>query len=98
MALDDAEVLVQSIGLHAVSAIGKENLRALEVALDAENGEAHIVVVLQNETEEQILRATDKLNDLQILFLGEVSINWAFEEPGSRTRTVRATEKQYQYA
>ncbi|WP_461634517.1 hypothetical protein [Glutamicibacter soli] len=96
--MDNAEALVHSIGLHAVSGIGKENLRALEVALDSENNEAHITVVLREETEDQILRSTDKLNDLQILFLGEASIQWTFEESGSRTRTVRATEKQYQYA
>ncbi|WP_313812972.1 hypothetical protein [Glutamicibacter sp.] len=96
--MDNAEALVHSIGLHAVSGIGKENLRALEVALDSDSHEAHIAVVLRHESEEQILRTTDKLNDLQILFLGEASIEWSFEEAGSRTRTVRATEKQYQYA
>lgn len=95
--MDEAEILVQSIGLHAVSSIGEANLHALEVTLNAETGDTHICVTLHDESETEILRTTSKLADLQILFLGEVNIQWTFEEAGSRVRTVLASEKQYSY-
>ena len=95
--MDEMEILVQSIGLNAVSSIGKDKLHALEVTLNGETGDTRIAVTLHDESEDEILRATEKLADLQILFLGEVSIRWSFEEAGSRVRTVLATEKQYSY-
>lgn len=96
--MTESEILLESIGEHAVAGIGKDHLRALTAIFDPETSSCDISVTLLDETESEFLRATDKLVELRVLFLEEADIDWTFHEAGSRLHTAKKSEKQFSYA
>lgn len=76
--MEDFPALIHSIGEHAVSYIGRQNLAALSVAGDRVNGSAHIEIVLQDNSWTQQSRAIDKMIELRAMFMDEISLSYSF--------------------
>lgn len=76
----DAELraLTRSIGEHAVTAFGKENLQALSVALDPFDLTATINVALSDDSMASLLTIGDAFADLEELFLMDAVLRLRF--------------------
>lgn len=96
--MDDAAILVESIGLCAVSTIGEDHLRALSVELDPDEMHAHLSVTLRHERDDEFMRAIQKLAELELLFVEEASLTWEFEDSRGQVRSVNSNIKQYSFA
>ena len=81
--MDENEILTRSIGENAVDMIGRDHLRALSVLFDARDAGCTIAVVLRENTDEEQLRAIDRLIDVQMLFIDEASIEFRIDDEAS---------------
>jgi hypothetical protein len=83
--MDAFTALVHSLGEHAVTYIGKQNLRRLDIFGDERDGTAFMEVFLQENTWEQQTAAIDKINELRDIFFDELSIDFRFMSEDSST-------------
>jgi hypothetical protein len=77
---DDAELraLTESIGEHAVSLFGKENLAALSVTLDTIDLTATVSVAVRDESMAATHEVADQFAELEELFLAEAVLRLRF--------------------
>lgn len=78
--MDQHEALVNSLGEHCVDYIGKGNLSRLTIALDHANGVAHVEICLQDDSWTAREKAIDAMVDVRLMFLDEVSVDYAFAD------------------
>lgn len=99
--IDENQILTQSIGEHAVAAIGADRLHSLTVTFDARDAGCTIAFVLEDNSDEEQLRAIDKLLDVQMLFMDEASIEFRIDdiadaEDADDRHSI--SQRQYSYA
>jgi len=97
-AVDEVSALTQSIGEHAVAAIGAKHLSELSVVVNPFDCSARVVVALQENTEKEQRRALEKLFDVQDLFFDEVSMSFAFGSDIDLPTAHLAGARQYSFA
>ncbi|MEV7692483.1 hypothetical protein AB0N73_04030 [Microbacterium sp. NPDC089189] len=73
-AVDEVSALTQSIGEHAVQAIGRKHLSALSVVVNPIDMTARIAVSLRDSNAKEQARAFEKFFDVQDLFFDDVSM------------------------
>lgn len=99
--MDDNQVLTQSIGEHAVAAIGGERVHALTVTFDSRDSSCVIAFVLEDNSDAEQLRAIDRLLDVQMLFIDEASIEFRIDDvtdPEEAADRHSISQRQYSYA
>ena len=96
--MDENQILTQSIGEHAVTAIGRERLHSLTVTFDARDASCTLAFVLVENTDSEQLRAIEKLLDLQMLFVDEATIEIRIEDVHSEHAEDRHSVSQRQYS
>lgn len=97
--MDENQVLTRSIGEHSVAAIGVEHLLALTVTFDSRDASCTIEFVLRDNSDQEQLRAIEKLLDVQMLFMDEASIEFRIEDLNSDgTDRHSLSQRQYSYA
>lgn len=77
-AVDEVSALTQSIGEHAVQAIGAKHLTELSVVVSPIDYTARVVVALRENTDKEQRRALEKFFEVQELFFDDVSMTFGF--------------------
>lgn len=99
--VDENQILTQSIGEHAVQAIGADRVHTLRVTFDARDASCIIAFVLENNSDAEQLRAIDRLLDVQLLFIDEASIEFRIDDltdAHEATERHSVSQRQYSYA
>lgn len=97
--MDENQILTQSIGEHAVAAVNGDRLHSLTVTFDARDARCVIAFVLEDNSDEEQLRAIDKLLDVQMLFMDEASIEFRIDDASdSEEADDRHSVSQRQYS
>lgn len=97
-AVDEFSALTQSIGEHAVSAIGSEHLRELSVVLSGTDMTARIVVSLRENTQAEQDYALEELFNVQELFFDEVSMTFGFGTETELANAESTARRQFSFA
>lgn len=97
-AVDEIAALTQSIGEHAVQAIGRDNLESLTVVTNANDMTARIAVELIDNNAETQAEALEELFSVQDLFFEEVSMTFAFGVDAIPDGVQVTGQRQYSYA
>lgn len=97
-AVDEVSALTQSIGEHAVQAIGAKHIADLTVVVMPIDWTARIAVSLESNTEKEQRRALEKLFDVQDLFFDDVSMTFVFGEDLDLPAAHQVGAQQYSYA
>lgn len=95
--MTDFGALIQSLGEHAVDAIGKPNLEQLTVHGDVANESAEVEICLIDNTWDEQTRVIDLMIDLRLMFMDEISVSYRFTELDSCSAAV-ARRSQFAYA
>lgn len=95
--MDEFEAVIHSLGEHAVDYLGKDQLRQLAVFGDPLTGSARIEIVLAENSWDEQTRAIDKMLELRLMFLEELSFEYDFLSEDSCT-PVMAERSDYSYA
>lgn len=77
-AVDEVQALTQSIGEHAVQALGRKHISELSIVVNSNDMSARIVVALRDNTDAEQRRALEKLFEVQELFFDDVSMTFGF--------------------
>ena len=96
-AVDEVQALTQSIGEHAVQAIGREHLAALAVVVNPIDLTARITVGLRENSDYEQQRALEALFEVQELFFEDASMTFGFGVDDGLP-TEGSTQRQYQFA
>ena len=99
--MDENQVLTQSIGEHALTAIGREHVHTLTVTFDARDASCVIAFVLEDNSDAEQLRAIDRLLDVQMLFMDEASIEFRIDDVTDAHEAAdrhSISQRQYSYA
>jgi hypothetical protein len=92
------EALTESIGAHAVQALGSERLRELTVVLDINDMTCLVSVCLRKNTDSEQQEALELLFDIQNLFFDEVSMSFDFGTPDSSQVATTEMQRQFSFA
>ena len=76
--MDDFSILTQSIGEYAVSVLGPENLRGLQVLMNPRDLTGHISIVLEDESDESQKQILRSLFDVERVFFDEAVLSFSF--------------------
>lgn len=99
--MDENEILTRSIGESAVDVIGRDHLSSLTVLFDARDASCTISFTLNDNSDQEQLRALDRLVDIQMMFIEEASIEIQIEDkadfhPDDSRHTL--SQRQFCYA
>lgn len=78
--IDENQVLTQSIAEHAVTAIGRDRIRQVTVTFDARDASCIVAFVLRDNSDDEQLRAIDKLLDVKLLFIDEAVMDFRIND------------------
>lgn len=97
-AADPNQALTQSIGEHAVQAIGRSHISELTVVLSSIDMTCRVVVALEKNTDKEQRRALNKLFDVQELFFDEVAMSFDFGIEDDLPSAQLSSQRQYSFA
>jgi len=97
-AVDELSALTQSIGEHAVDAIGPKHLAELSVVVSSIDMSARVTISLRENNEKEQRRALEKLFGVQELFFDDVSMTFGFGEDADLPAAQSTGSRQYSYA
>lgn len=96
--VDEVSALTQSIGEHAVQAIGKKHLSELSVVVNGNDMTARVTVALRKNTDAEQQRALERLFDVQELFFDDASMTFAFGLDADLPAAHLSEQRQFQFA
>lgn len=96
--VDEVSALTQSIGEHAVLAIGTKHLAELSVVVNSNDMTARITVALRKNNDAEQRRALENLFDVQDLFFDDVSMTFAFGIDADLPAARLSEQRQFQFA
>lgn len=96
--VDEVSALTQSIGEHAVLAIGKKHLSELSVVINGNDLTARVTVALRKNSDAEQRRALEKLFEVQELFFDEASMTFAFGHDADLPTAQMSEQRQYSFA
>lgn len=96
--VDEVSALTQSIGEHAVSAIGAKHLAELSVVVNGNDLTARVTVALRKNSDAEQRRALEKLFEVQDLFFGDASMTFAFGHDADLPTVQLSEQRQFQFA
>ncbi|MDQ0770263.1 hypothetical protein QF031_003012 [Pseudarthrobacter defluvii] len=94
--MNETQSLVTSMGECSLGMVGKDHVKALSVQLDVERNHATVTVALEENTEEEQLRAFNKLAEVEMMFFDDVSMDVCLSDVESMRRK-RTPAKQLAY-
>lgn len=95
---DELQALVISIGEHSLNAIGRENVRALDLRLDPRTNEASMRIVLSDNSDPAQMQALQSLFEVELLFTDEAVLSFAFAQELDEQRATARAIPQFSYA
>jgi len=96
--MSDHQALVNSLGEYTVSVIGSSLLRGFTATYDVVDGVVHAEICLREDTWDSRAIVIDKMTEVREMFLGEVSIDYAFTGSQDECGTVRAADSEFAFA
>ncbi len=97
-AFDELQALTISIGEQSLNAIGRDNLRALEVQLDPRTYHATMTIVLRSNDDRAQTDALHELFEVENLFADEAVLSYVFAERLDRERATAEFMPQFSFA
>ncbi len=76
--LDEGTALAVSLGEHTVDSIGRDHLLGLHLSLNTRACEAHIIVALKDNTDDEQRRAIEKLIEVEESFAEDATVSFVF--------------------
>ena len=95
--VNELDALTQSIGEHAVQALGEERLSELSVVLYTNDMTCMVTVCLQENTDAEQQEALELLFDVQGLFFEDVSMSFDFGAVDDARVEVSEMQRQFSY-
>ncbi|MGL4178207.1 MAG: hypothetical protein ACRCSN_19300 [Dermatophilaceae bacterium] len=94
--MNEFEAVINSLGEHVVSYVGKDNIGSVTIWADELTATADVAIVLASDTWEAEERAIDRMIEVRSVFLDEVAIDYRFDsaEPVSRVGSTKAATLQ----
>ena len=95
---DELQALTISIGEHSLNAIGRDNLRAMDVLLDPRTHNATMTIVLRANDDESQTDAIRELFEVERLFADEAVLSYVFAEALDNEKASLNAMPQFSYA
>lgn len=95
--VNELDALTQSIGEHAVQALGEDRLRELSVVLYTHDMTCMVTVCLEENTDAEQQEALESLFDVQGLFFEDVSMSFDFGAVDEASVAVSEMQRQFSY-
>lgn len=96
--VDEVSALTQSIGEHAVQAVGAKHLTELSVVVSSIDMTARVTMALRENSDKEQRRALERMFEVQELFFEDVSMTIAFGVDGELPTAQAAGSRQFSYA
>jgi hypothetical protein len=96
--MDEFKILTQSIGEFAVTTVGTENLKGLQLTMRPDDHTGHIAVALVDESDEAQKSVLRSLLEVEQVFFDEAVLSFSFVDHIDRDVDEPETAALFSYA
>ena len=96
--VNEFEATIHSLGEHVVDTLGRDNLDQVLVSADELTETAEITISLRRPTWAEQSRAIDRMVELRLLFMDDLSFDYRFVDTGDVTHASTTKAAQLSFA